>query len=107
MTMTRKRIIFYSIFGVYQLGAFIFTLIIDSTQSTSFLFSLLKYIGSFKYITFVGVVLILIDFTWMWMDGRKQKKMEDDYRHENNVLKAKVYDLQEGTKPKPEIPNAK
>lgn len=105
--MTRSRIIFYSIFGVYQLGAFIFTLIIDSTQSTSFLFSLLKYIGSFKYITFLGVLLILADFTWLWMDSRKAKKQEEAYRHENNVLKAKVYDMQEELKPKPEIPKAK
>lgn len=105
--MTRARIIFYSIFGVYQLGAFIFTLIIDNTQSTSFLFSLLKYIGSFKYITFIGVLLIAADFIWLWMDTRKNKKAEDAFRHENNVLKAKVYDMQEGLKPKPEVPKAK
>lgn len=106
--MTRSRIIFYSVFGLYQLGAFIFTLIIDSTQSTSFLFTLLKYIGSFKYITFLGVLLILADFTWLWMDARKNKKQEEAYRHENNVLKAKVYDMQEEltSKPKPEVPKA-
>jgi hypothetical protein len=105
--MTKGRIIFYSIFGVYQLGAFIFTLIIDSTQSTSFLFSLLKYIGSFKYITFLGVLLIATDFIWLWIENRKTKRQEEAFRHENNVLKAKVYDMQEGLKPKPEVPKAK
>lgn len=105
--MARSRIIFYSIFAAYQLGAFIFTLIIDSTQSTTFLFGLLKYIGSFKYITFLGVALIAVDFVWLWMEARKQKKLEEGWRHENNVLKAKVYDMQQGVKPQPEVPKAK
>jgi hypothetical protein len=102
--MTRNRIIFYSIFGVYQLLSFIFTIIVDSTNSTTFLFGMLKYIGWFKYVTFLGVVLIIIDFIWLWMDGRRQKKAEEDFRHENNVLKAKVYDLQQDVKP--EVPKA-
>lgn len=96
--MTRNRIIFYSIFGVYQLLSFIFTIVIDSTNSTTFLFGMLKYIGWFKYITFMGLVLIIIDFVWLWMDGRRQKKAEEEFRHENNVLKAKVYDMQQGVK---------
>ena len=96
--MTRNRIIFYSIFGVYQLLSFIFTIVIDSTNSTTFLFGMLKYIGWFKYITFMGLVLIIIDFVWLWMDGRRQKKAEEEFRHENNVLKAKVYDMQQSVK---------
>jgi len=102
--MTRNRIIFYSIFGVYQLLSFIFTIVIDTTNSTSFLLGMLKYIGWFKYITFLGLVLILIDFVWLWMDGRQQKKAEEEFRHENNVLKAKVYDMQQGVKS--EVPKA-
>jgi hypothetical protein len=105
--MTRNRIIFYSIFGAYQLIAFIFTIIVDFSNSTSFLFGLLKYIGWFKYLTFLGVALILVDFIWLRLDIRSQKKVEEDYRHENNVLKAKVYDLQEGAKSQPEVPKAK
>lgn len=96
--MTRNRIIFYSIFGVYQLLSFIFTIVMDSTNSTTFLFGMLKYIGWFKYVTFLGVVLILVDFTWLWMDIRRQKKATEESRHENNVLKAKVYDMQQGVK---------
>lgn len=104
--MSRNRIIFYSIFGVYQVIAFIFTLIVDLGNSTSFLFGLLKYIGWFKYITFLGVVLIITDFIWLWMDNRRQQKQEEAFRHENNVLKAKVYDMQEDLKSKPEVPKA-
>lgn len=102
--MTRNRIIFYSIFGVYQLLSFIFTIVMDSTNSTTFLFGMLKYIGWFKYVTFLGVVLILVDFIWLWTDVRRQKKAEEESRHENNVLKAKVYDMQQGVKP--EVPKA-
>ena len=100
--MTRNRIIFYIVFGVYQLLAFIFTVVMES--SASFLFKLVGFVGWFKYITFFGVLLILADFIWLWMDARKQKKADEDFRHENNILKAKVYDLQEGAKAKPEVP---
>jgi hypothetical protein len=103
--MTRSRIIFYIIFGVYQLLSFIFTVVIDSTNSTSFLLGLLKYIGWFKYITFLGLVLIIIDFVWIWLDARNQGKLDEAYRHENNVLKAKVYDMQQAVKP--DVPKAK
>lgn len=104
--MTRARIIFYSVFGAYQVLAFIFTVFIDNVQSMSSLLGLLKYIGVFKYITFLGVVLIAVDFIWLWREKRSTKLAEEASRHENNLLKAKVYDLQEGAKAKPEMPKA-
>lgn len=102
--MTRSRIIFYSVFGIYQLAAFIFTLYIERIA-----LRLLHLLPWFKYITFLGLVLIITDFVWLWMDQRKYKKTEEASRHENNILKAKVYDMQEGSKPKPkeELPKAK
>lgn len=87
-----------------MLVAFIFTLVMES--SASILLGLISYVGWFKYITFFGVLLIVTDFVWLWMDLRKQKKQEEAFRHENNVLKAKVYDMQEGLKSKPEVPRA-
>lgn len=104
--MTRSRIIFYSVFGVYQLLAFVFTLIIES--SASFLFQLVHYLAWFKYITFLGILMVAADFIWVRMDLRRHQKAEDASRHENNTLKAKVYDMQEGAKPKPkeELPKA-
>jgi len=102
--MTRYRVIFYVVFGVYMLSAFIFTLVMES--SASILLGLIRIVGWFKYITFFGVVLILTDFIWLWLDNRRQKKQEEASRHENNILKAKVYDMQEGLKSKPEVPKA-
>lgn len=104
--MTRSRIIFYSVFGAYQLLAFVFTMIIEN--SASLLFRLVGYVGWFKFITFFGLLLIIVDFIWMWMDHRNHRRAEEASRLENNTLKAKVYDLQEGGKPKPaeELPKA-
>jgi hypothetical protein len=104
--MTRNRLIFYSIFGAYHVGAFIFTLIMEFSKSTSFLLGLLNYLSLFKWLTLIGVILIAVDFVWLRLDLGKQKKAEEGFRHENNVLKAKVYDMQEGAKPKPEVPKA-
>ncbi|HZY81413.1 MAG TPA: hypothetical protein VFE50_17945 [Cyclobacteriaceae bacterium] len=100
--MTKSRIIFYSVFGVYQLMAFIFTLYIEKIA-----LSLVHYLSWFKYITFLGLLMIITDFVWFWMDQRNFRKTEEASRHENNVLKAKVYDLQQGSNPKPEVPKAK
>jgi len=99
--MTRRRLIFYGIFGGFHLISFIFTLIIEYGDPSS-LFSLIKYIGMFKYVTFLGLVLVATDFVWVWLDTRNAQQKEDTMRLENNTLKAKVYDMQESGKPKVE-----
>lgn len=103
--MNKARLIFYGIFGAYQLIAFIFTLIVE--RSASFLLDLVGYVGWFKYITFLGLTLIIIDAVWAWRVSVTTKKTEDEMRLENNTLKAKVYDMQEKGKPKPPVPTAK
>ena len=95
--MTKNRIIFFSIFAAYHLIAFIFTMIID--KDTSLLFSIVSYISWFKYGTFLGLVLLIVDFVWAWRINKESKAREEAARHENNVLKAKVYDFQEAGKP--------
>lgn len=101
--MTKARIIFYSIFGTYQLLAFVMSLVLENS-GLSFQLKVAAQMSVFKWITLIGLILILVDFVWLWNDLRRQKKLDEAYRHENNVLKAKVYDLQEGAKPKPEVP---
>jgi hypothetical protein len=94
--MGKNRMIFYAIFGAYHLCAFIFTVVIDS--NTSALFSMAGYVHWFKYISFIGVVLIITDFAWSWRLHHRHEKESDEFRHENNTLKAKIYDFQEGPK---------
>jgi len=100
--MNRKRLLLYLIFAVYQFSAFIFTVMVDGHLD---LLGLLKFIPWFKYITFLGVALIITDFVWFWIDRRATWKREQELIKENNVLKAKIYDLQEskGTGPSKEI----
>lgn len=103
--MNRRRLIFFGIFGAFHVIAFVFTLLLES--SASFLFKLVGYVGWFKYITFLGLVLVVIDFVWTWLETKEAKKKEDDARLENNILKAKVYDMQQAGQPKADIPAAK
>lgn len=103
--MNRRRLIFFGIFGAFHVIAFVFTLLLES--SASFLFKLVGYVGWFKYITFLGLAMVVTDFVWTWMETREAKRKEDSARLENNTLKAKVYDMQEASKPKVDIPAPK
>jgi hypothetical protein len=105
--MDKRRLIFFAIFGGFHVATFIFTLVVES--SAQFLLSLVSYVEWFKYFAFLGVVMVATEFVWSWQDSKKSKKKEDDMRLENNTLKAKVYDMQESGKPRPEVvkPTAK
>jgi hypothetical protein len=91
--MNRNRYIFYSAFGVYQLLVFIFTVVIDA--NSNLLFNMVPYISWFKYGALLGLVLFVVDFFWMMRSHRTHTKDKESMRHENNTLKAKVYDLQQ------------
>lgn len=97
--MNRNRYIFYSAFGLYQLIVLIFTVVIDS--NSNLLFSLVPYISWFKYGALIGLVLFMVDFFWMFSTHRTHTRDKEQMRHENNTLKAKVYDLQQGKPPAP------
>ena len=93
--MSRNRLIFYIIFALFHVGAFIFTLLI---QDFSFLTKIYGYISLFKYVTFFGIVLIITDVIWSWIINRDAQKEKDALTHELNLLKAKLFDIQEATR---------
>jgi membrane protein implicated in regulation of membrane protease activity len=93
--MNKNRIIFYFIFAVFHVGAFIFTLII---QDVGYLMKIYEYIWLFKFVTFFGIVLIAVDVAWSWIVNRDSKKEKAALTHELNTLKAKLFDLQEKAK---------
>jgi hypothetical protein len=97
--MTKNRIIFFSIFGGYHLITLLFTIYMD-TQKDDFglLAKILSNFSLFKYGALLGVILLIIDFIWTWRDRKQNQKENDVMRHENNTLKAKVYDMQETSK---------
>ncbi|MBS1681989.1 MAG: hypothetical protein JST48_09770 [Bacteroidetes bacterium] len=73
--MNARRIIFFSIFGIYQLGIFFFTVYMESMRDDlNFLFEIFKYIGLFKFGALIGVVLLVIEIFWTRLDLKKASK---------------------------------
>ena len=93
--MNQKRLLLYLGFALYQIAAFIFTVMVDGHLD---LLGLLKFIPWFKYITFLGLVLFCVDVIWVLIERRTNRKLQADLEKENNVLKAKIYDFQESAK---------
>ncbi len=100
--MTQNRLIFYAIFAAFNLGAFIFTLILEN--NTSMLFSMVQYVPWFKYGALLGLILVIIDVIWSWFIYRESQREKDALQHELNTLKAKLFDLQEEAKSVPNLP---
>lgn len=93
--MSKNRIIFYLVFAAFHVGAFIFTLLI---QDMSFLMSIFKHIGLFRYVTFFGIVMVVADIIWTVIASKESQKEKGALTHELNTLKAKLFDLQEKAK---------
>jgi len=98
--MIRRRLIFYAIFTFYMASVFLFTILVDGYLD---LFKLLKYIPWFKYLAFVGLLFMLIDFIWALWANKSFHRATEKLNQENKSLKARIYDLtSEGEKPKEE-----
>ena len=70
--MKKRRIIFLSLFGIYQLSILFFTIYMESKRDDlSFLFEMFKEITLFKYGAMVGVLLLAIEFIWSRNDAKK------------------------------------
>ena len=96
--MNKRRLIFLSVFGVYHLSAFVFTVFMESQKNDlSLLYSMFAKITLFKYGALFGLILFCTEAFWTWRDQKNTDKEKTAMRHENNVLKAKVYDLSNGT----------
>lgn len=93
--MNKRRVIFLSIFGVYELSIFIFSVVVENSDVGSLL-SIFGKIHLIKYGALIGVAFLATEFVWTWLDSKNAAKEKETMRHENNVLKAKVYDLTNG-----------
>lgn len=94
--MKKNRLIFYAFFAAFNLGAFIFTLILEN--NTSMLFKMVQYVPWFKYGALLGLILVIIDVIWSWSINRESNKEKAALTHELNTLKAKLFDIQEEAK---------
>lgn len=91
--MKKSRIIFYIIFASFHIGAFIFTLVLS--RDSGFMMSMISWVPYFKWITLVGLALLLIDVIWSWVSVKDHDREKAALAHEVNTLKAKLFDMQE------------
>jgi hypothetical protein len=94
--MKKNRWIFYGIFALFHLSAFIFTVILDN--NANLLFKMVGWVHSFKWITLLGLIFIVVDVVWALSAHKESQKEKDALAHELNTLKAKLFDLQEAAK---------
>jgi hypothetical protein len=94
--MNRNRIIFYLVFASFHLAAFIFTVML--ANDTGLLFGMVSYVPMFKWLTLLGLLLLVADVTWFYLSDRASIKEKQKLIQELNILKAKLFDIQESTK---------
>jgi len=91
--MKKNRVIFYVIFALFHIGAFIFTVALGN--DSGFLMSMFSWVPYFKWVTLLGVVLVAIDFAWTSIEVKNRNREKEALAHEVNTLKAKLFDMQE------------
>lgn len=91
--MKKNRLIFYILFALFHLGAFIFTVALGN--DSRFLMSMFSWVPHFKWVTLLGVVLVIIDFAWTSIEAKDRNRERAALAHEVNTLKAKLFDMQE------------
>jgi len=97
--MKRNRLIFYSVFGVLHLFIFFFSLYMDSQQENfQFLIQMQGKIWMLKYCSFMLLILFGANVILHYRDNRRNIREKGELTHELNILKAKMYDQQEGKK---------
>ena len=95
-SMNKNRLILYIVFGAFHLGAFIFTVVLDN--NTSLLFKMVSWVPWFKWITFLGLLILITDVVWAWKANKDAAKEKAALALDLNTLKAKLFDLQEAGK---------
>jgi len=97
--MKKPRLIFYLIFFLLHLGMFTFSLVVENYKNDfDFLFGLHGFIPSLKFITLIGLILLIIDFVWYNITLNNHSKEMEHLKSEHNSIKAKLLDMQEAIK---------
>jgi hypothetical protein len=98
-SMKKNRLVFYAVFGAFHLFLVIFSIYVESQRNDfAFLTTMLKLISLMKYGAFLGLGLLITDVVWDLMTAKENTKEKDALMHEMNMLKAKLFDLQEAAK---------
>ena len=94
--MKKNRLIFFAIFGLFQLGIFLFSYYIKASQQNfSDLLQILKSINWIVVGSLLGIILLITEIIWVSVTEKNHKKEAQKLTQELNLLKAKLFDLQE------------
>lgn len=97
--MKKNRLIFYAVFGAFHLFLLFFTIYVESNRNDfAFLTQMLKWMSLMKWGAIFGLLLLIGDVIWAMVSIRESNKEKAVLTHENNTLKAKLFDLQEAAK---------
>ncbi len=97
--MSKSKVIFYSIFGAFHIMLFFLSLYIEGKQDDiSFLFELRTKIVYMKYISIIGLILMVSNVIIVMVEKRTIDKDIEAMKKEVNLYKAKLYDVQEAQK---------
>jgi hypothetical protein len=94
--MKKNRWIFFAIFAFFHLSAFIFTVVLDN--NTNLLFKMVGWVPSFKWITLIGLILLVVDIVWAVSIQKEYDREKAAHDHEMNTLKAKLFDMQDSSR---------
>lgn len=90
----------YAILLFFHVSAFIYAYRIDELDILQ-LASHTEYIPFFKYMAFIGVVMVGLDVTWSFLDWRNTARENKELKEENTNLKARLYDMEETARKEP------
>ncbi len=101
MHMNRNALIVYTLFFVFMVvlvgTTFYFESIVAKGDFNTMI-KLAKNATLFKYLSFFGLILLMVDFGLNYMNLRKLGKEKEAMQLEMNTLKAKLFDIQEAQK---------
>lgn len=98
--MKKNRLIFYTVFGVLHLFIFLFSLYMDSQKENfQFLIQMQGRIWMLKYGSLILLFMFATNVILHYRDNRRNTAEKEQLATELNTLKAKLYDLNEASKP--------
>lgn len=107
--MNKYRLIFYVVFGAFHLFLLFFTFYVEANKNDfGILTKILKMISWMKYGAMLGLAFVIADVVWVMITNSENNREKDSLKDEINVLKAKLFDMQEASKEqvqKPVDPN--
>jgi hypothetical protein len=99
--MKKNGYITYAFLVLFHVILFIMSFYIDyltKKQDLGSLFTVSKYAYLFKYISFIGLAIIIYNFILSSIAIKQSRQENEQLNKELNTLKAKLFDLQEASK---------